>query len=905
MGAGALRERVLAAWAASPARFREDANAEEDLLLGGLAGSLVAELAANAVDAARAAAVPARVLLRLRGSTLECANTGAALTAAGLQGLATLRASAKRDEPGSVGRFGVGFAAVLAVSDEPIVVSGAAAIGFSAARTRELVGAVPALAEEAARRGAVPVLRLPFALAAEEPPPAGYDTVVRLPLRDPGAARELLAGLDPTLPLVLPGLAELIVDDGTGPVRVLRARQRPGEIELDGRRWLVEERAVELPEDLRRGQRVEERGVASLTVRALVPADLSWPDRLPRVLRAPQPTAEPLSLPVLVSAPVPLEPARRHALPGPLRDLVLRTAAEALAALASRVEGPKVLRLVPTGLPAGEVDAVLTAAVLARLRAELPLPGRRSLDLGAATAAAHPLLDEVLDGLLPLGWPVSGPALAALGVQRLDTAAVVEALAAVDRPPGWWRRVWEAMERAPDRDALGALPVPLTGGRRAPGPRGLLLATGEVEAAVLAVTDLPLVHPDAATPVLLGVGAVEAGPRVLLEELRSRVEASLDDDDLSLAEVVLPLVRAADPRVGELAWLAELALPDTDGEPAPAGELVLADGPLARVLLPDGPLGVCDAALVARHGREALRACGVADGLVVVRGEQEVARLDGGEEWLAGLVDDVGEVAGVRDLELLAWPAALALLPEVPAEALPYLRWWCDREPVLEGRLPAEVLHPDADALLRDLYDRAPAAVPVAALRLLGTRRELPTAADDLLDLLDRLGDTSREVTREQVRALHAHVAAYEPDGQPPLTVRAVVAGRLAVVPVLGSVVVDRPDLLALQGSRPVVPIQERYAAALARLLGVPLASSLAAYPVVSEEPLLVLDADGRRTPALWRLTSDGVLHAPTAQGRGRGEAWQAGRWRDRLGYVERLRDPGAASALDAEDDLA
>jgi hypothetical protein len=51
-GTAGLRERVLAAWTASPARFREDANAEEDLALGGYRDRLVVELAQNAADAA-------------------------------------------------------------------------------------------------------------------------------------------------------------------------------------------------------------------------------------------------------------------------------------------------------------------------------------------------------------------------------------------------------------------------------------------------------------------------------------------------------------------------------------------------------------------------------------------------------------------------------------------------------------------------------------------------------------------------------------------------------------------------------------------------------------------------------------------------------------------------------------
>ncbi|MCW2873460.1 hypothetical protein, partial [Actinacidiphila oryziradicis] len=47
-GTARLRRGVLDAWAASPARFREDANAEEDLALGGYRDRLVVELAQNA-----------------------------------------------------------------------------------------------------------------------------------------------------------------------------------------------------------------------------------------------------------------------------------------------------------------------------------------------------------------------------------------------------------------------------------------------------------------------------------------------------------------------------------------------------------------------------------------------------------------------------------------------------------------------------------------------------------------------------------------------------------------------------------------------------------------------------------------------------------------------------------------
>ena len=173
-GTAALRAAVLSSWADSPTRFREDANAEEDLRLHGYADAWFVELAQNAADAARAAGVPGRIRVELRDGELAIANTGAPLDAAGVAALASLRASAKRDDPGSVGRFGVGFAAVLTVSDAPRVLSAGGGIAFSAERTAAEVAALPGAAEELARRDGPPVLRL--AWPAEGRPPAGYDT---------------------------------------------------------------------------------------------------------------------------------------------------------------------------------------------------------------------------------------------------------------------------------------------------------------------------------------------------------------------------------------------------------------------------------------------------------------------------------------------------------------------------------------------------------------------------------------------------------------------------------------------------------------------------------------------------------------------------------------------------------
>ena len=95
-GTAELRRLVLDAWAASPARFREDANAEEDYALGGYRDRVVVELAQNAADAAARAGVAGRLRLTLHGGTLVAANVGAPLDAAGVAALSTLRASSKR-----------------------------------------------------------------------------------------------------------------------------------------------------------------------------------------------------------------------------------------------------------------------------------------------------------------------------------------------------------------------------------------------------------------------------------------------------------------------------------------------------------------------------------------------------------------------------------------------------------------------------------------------------------------------------------------------------------------------------------------------------------------------------------------------------------------------------------------
>ncbi|HEX3712428.1 MAG TPA: hypothetical protein VHV09_06515 [Trebonia sp.] len=705
-----LRARVLGGWAASPSRFREDANAEEDYALGGYRDRVVVELAQNAADAAARAGVPGRLRLTLRDGTLTAANTGAPLDAAGVEALSTLRASSKRAglaDGETVGRFGVGFAAVVAVSDCPRIRSSSGTVSWSRERTRELVAGIPTLSGElAARSGHVPVLRLPFADAGDgdaspagpenaspdnaspdnASPDNGFVTVVELPLRDAGAVSlvsRLLEQAGAALLLALPALAEVIIEVG-GKTRVLSAAHRDGlsTIAEDGvpSVWRVAAAGGTIDSRLIATRPAEERVRTSWSVRWAVPvtADGTPAGRLPAgtapVIHAPTPTDEPLGLPALLLASFPLSPDRRHVAPGPSTDFLIERAAVLYAGLLTVLPpGPGLLDLVPGPVGRGELDAQLGQAIAGRL-SNLPFLPPAGTGGGRVRPRDALLLDSGLsgpgsDGLA--GWlspvlpnlvagPVRHPAWAVLGVRRMPLGELADLLAALDREPAWWYGLYAALAEVPadQRAELGALPVPLADGRQARGPRGLLLpGSGLADPAGLAVLGLRIVHPEAAHPLLARLGAVEATPRGVLEHpaTQAAVAASYDkaaeayyDDDSPerAADAVLGLVAATGAEPGEYPWLADLALPGEDGDWYPAGELLLPGSPLAGIVAGDAPFGTVSAGFAERHGDRALAAAGVLAtfGLLTV---QDVAL----DESAAELeLDGAGEWAtAVRD----------------------------------------------------------------------------------------------------------------------------------------------------------------------------------------------------------------------------------------------------------------
>jgi hypothetical protein len=880
-GTAGLRRAVLDTWAASPARFREDANAEEELVRGAYRDRVVIELAQNAADAAVAAGVSGRLLLRHDGRTMRIANTGAPLDAAGVEGLATLRASAKRDGSESVGRFGVGFAAVLAVTDRPEISSRTGGVRWARAESAELAAAVPALSDELARRGnAVPVLRLPLPGGGDVP--AGYDTEVVLPLRDEAASRladRLIEGVDDALLLALPAIAEVVVETA-GKRRVLTAARRQGDATVEvvvsdgGRRtyWRLAERTGRVPVDLLADRPVEEPDRWSVVVAVPFGPDRlpePLPASVPRTVHAPTPTDDRTDLPALVLASFPLDSSRRRIVPGALTDLIAGEVASAYASLArTAATAPGVLRLVPGPLPVSEVDGALHRAVVAAL-AGTPLvppasggPDRlapRDVVLvdGLAGAADPAALARFVPGLPEPSWWRPDP-LRRLGARTVSLADVVDELANVSLEPAEWRDLYGALDGA-DREALATLPVPLDDGRVVRGARGVLLPTTEVEVRTLAPLGLRIVAPEAVHPLLTRLGAVDATAAGVLRD--PLVHAAVLAADEAVSDAVLYLVEAARVTVEDEPWLAELPLPDGTGGTAPAGQLWLPDAPVLDLFDVDRAEHIVAGDVLRRWGRQVLQAVGVRDGFGVFRAADVALDpeawhdLDDEGGWIEAVLDGLpdqglppvaAELVAVRDLDLVheaCWPQALELLLNDPrtrpavveaAHVLladgsrrpvrSYTSWWLRTNARIAGWSLSGMCTADADPIVRRLLRVLPVELDGAAVRSLGLVRTIAELAGEPALLLDRLGDPSIDLTARELSAVYAALEATKPDPdrlRPPDAIRIPAGDGSRLAAAQDVVVADGPQWLQLD-----LPAVLPGTTAVADLLDLPLAAA-------------------------------------------------------------------------------
>ncbi len=850
-GTAALRAAVLDIWRRSPARLREDANAEESLALVGYAGRVLVELIANAADAAIAAGEPARIRVSTADGELRVANTGAPLTAAGVASLASLRASAKTGED-AVGHFGVGFTAVLAVTDSPAVVSTTGAGRFDAAATAAAVAALddPDLtATVAARDGHVPVLRLPWPVDAR--PPAGFSTEVRLPLRTGVTEADVVRDVGDHLLLALPAIETLEVDgrvlrrlptdDGTVAISdsaATPATTRWNTVTRTGR-WDPADLA-DLPTEQRRRTRWQ----------------LTWAHPLtrpspPDVVYAPTPTDEPLGLPARLIGTFPVDDSRRHLAAGSLLDGLLDEAVGAYLDLMASTTPVDRLSLLPApDLPGGPLDqrlrrritdAVRRAPLLVDVSGAAVRPDRAVLLPEAGpellTAAA-----EAVPGLLPAPRDTAErDALRSLGVRTLTLAALSTALGSLSRPAGFWAGVYAALDATgAAADDLADLPMLLAGGRTVLGARGCLVpdgAAGWLASAVDAVPGLRLLDPETtATPaarrLLLRIGAAEADPSGVLADPAvldavAGLRADLEEDDVPLDRVValgtavLDLIAAGGepgPRLRD-----DLLLTTADDEPWPATELALPGSPLTTVLA-EADLETVGPSWTAGWSDDVLHRAGVLAGFRVIVDDAATGPdhdLPDEERWWDEVIGDgvpPAAFSALADLDLVdddRWPAALALIAADPAardtlapvgDRPSWTAWWLGRHARLAGRPPTAWRSPDAHDLA-GLYDALPEPVPASVATAVGVRAGLADALSrDPAEVLRRVADPARDVPAVRVAPLTtARVAALAGTRVDPLPpgVR-VLTG--AVVDADDAVVVDLPWYAAVLAPATTVP---------------------------------------------------------------------------------------------------
>ena len=122
--AQAVEEQSLTAletYRNEPRRIGQDANIERSIAEGAYAERQLFELVQTAADAVRADSSAGRCEILLTRDTLYVANTGDPFTPDGVIALMGTHDSIKSGD--KIGRFGLGFKSLLAVTDRPMVLS--------------------------------------------------------------------------------------------------------------------------------------------------------------------------------------------------------------------------------------------------------------------------------------------------------------------------------------------------------------------------------------------------------------------------------------------------------------------------------------------------------------------------------------------------------------------------------------------------------------------------------------------------------------------------------------------------------------------------------------------------------------------------------------------------------------
>ncbi|WP_062306649.1 DEAD/DEAH box helicase [Demequina subtropica] len=141
-------ERTIDSYKIHPDLISEHANHEESIRTGGYANRTLLELVQNAADALAGtdahalgdAAGRVEIVLDPDMRTLYCANAGRPFSTTGLTAITMAHLSGKRGD--EIGRFGLGFKSVLAISDAPQVFSRSVSFEFNSPDARAALSRV-------------------------------------------------------------------------------------------------------------------------------------------------------------------------------------------------------------------------------------------------------------------------------------------------------------------------------------------------------------------------------------------------------------------------------------------------------------------------------------------------------------------------------------------------------------------------------------------------------------------------------------------------------------------------------------------------------------------------------------------------------------------------------------------
>ena len=142
-----LFESTIESYRVKPDLITEHANHEESIRVGGYANRTLLELVQNAADAMAGSAVDSsefagrvEMVLDTTSNTLYCANSGRPFSRSGLIAITHAHLSGKRGD--EIGRFGLGFKSVLAVSNSPQVFSRSVSFEFNSPAARSAIAGV-------------------------------------------------------------------------------------------------------------------------------------------------------------------------------------------------------------------------------------------------------------------------------------------------------------------------------------------------------------------------------------------------------------------------------------------------------------------------------------------------------------------------------------------------------------------------------------------------------------------------------------------------------------------------------------------------------------------------------------------------------------------------------------------